>query len=246
MVAALYAFVLCANGLKLHCRFATITWKEPFGAVYSCESGAVTNDGHATHIQNINGSHLSGYINSDVHCIKVRYDQLQLTRLPQGIETFLPNLLIFQWEYGNLASITSDDLQPFPNLQFISLAYNKLTSLDGNLFVHTPKLVEIYFTMNLLENVDDGLLDGLSNLKAANFKGNTCITYFANTEIMRQLKIMLSNQCPRLTTTTKSPLTSTTSTLPVCADELELIKSLRGEILDLKNYIEFFTCPASG
>ena len=162
-------------------------------------------------------------------------------RIVKGIEKFFPNLRVFYWDFGNLTTLTADDLKPFPELQALHVQYNKLVSLDGDLFKYTPKLRWIDFDKNLLENVGIGLLDGLNNLTSAWFINNPCIDMEAETPAaIQELKLKLQNQCPPLeiSTTTSSTSTSLASTTTIsattesgqCSIEcVELIENLQEE-----------------
>lgn len=137
---------------------------------------------------------MSGKIYTDIRVFYIASTHHHLDRISKGIEKFLPNLLGFLWYDGNLATLTADDLMPFPELQMFGIYGNKLVSLDADVFKHTPKLELLYVTFNLLEHVGFGLLDGLNYLSHAYFQGNPCITFGAETpEAIQELKIKLQN-----------------------------------------------------
>lgn len=71
-----------------------------------------------------------------------------------------------------LKTITSADLQPFPNLVIININQNLLRELDGDLFKYNPYLRYIYLSNNAIERVGLGFLDGLEDLTGVQFVGN--------------------------------------------------------------------------
>lgn len=194
MLAGICAFAASTNALSFHCNFKMISWVVAGRDVYFCSSSALTIDGNSTHIQSVTGNYSSGYTNADVEGFSVYHDKL--SRLPKGIEKFFPILAGLDWRSGSLTSISSEDLQPFPQLQMILLGSNKLTSLDGDLFVYTPKMRYISFDDNLLQSIGFGLLDDLNKLTNAYFNGNPCISLAAPPQTIQELKVKLLGQCP--------------------------------------------------
>lgn len=188
-----------------------ISWVVARRDVYFCSSSALTIDGNSTHIQSATGNYLSGYTNADVEGFSVQHDKL-LNRLPKGIEKFFPILAGLDWRLGSLTSLTSEDLKPFPKLQMILLGSNKLTSLDGDLFVYSPEMHYISFDNNLLESIGYGLLDDLNKLTNAYFNGNPCINVATPPQTIQELKVKLLDQCPPSTVkVTTARMTSPTS-----------------------------------
>lgn len=236
MLVAIYAFSLDANGLILQCNFKFFN-AVIIGNHYSCQNAVFSSDGNSTHVVAVTGTHLSGKSNADVEGFSWINDEMQLSRIPKGIEKFFPKIASFNCHNGSLTSVTSEDIRVFPQLQLLSIHYNKLTSLDGDFFKYNPMISWIYFKSNQLRNIGYGLLDGLSNLTSANFGLNPCITFQATTPTeIQELKIKLRDQCPALMTTTVSSPTSSSD----CADEL---KQLREENRYLKGLVEYCTNP---
>lgn len=124
-------------------------------------------------------------------------EPLQLRRIPRGIERFFPNLIALAWIHGNVHEITADELQPLPQLSVFSIWDNKLVSVDGDLFIHTPNIMQAYFNHNQLQHVGFGLLDDLDSLWYARFNNNSCIDLDGTTpEEIQELKVQLRIQCP--------------------------------------------------
>lgn len=205
-----------SRGVEFKCNiFKTLVWSSPIGSVYTCDHPEVTEGNDSLIVESIYANHTSRMSNIDVTGLFVT-GQMKFQRIPARIEMFLPNLKVLLWDYGNLTSITSDELRPFPELKLLSLFKNKIVSLDSDLFQYTPKLFEIDFAWNLLANVEFDLLANLNELTYAYFYNNPCIDVIAQgPEAILELKKKLMMQCPPLATTITSTTMSPT-TLGFC------------------------------
>lgn len=192
MIILIFAAVWLSNGVTLNCSFVDLYFG--VGHYYTCDVKATISDGNLTHVLNITGNHSSGKSNADVNGFWISRSQFNHVLL--GIDKFFTNLHGFGWIYGKLKTVSSNDLEPFHDLKIVSFAYNELSSLDGDLFTHTPNITWIEFHGNRLENVGFGLLDGLNNFTNAHFKSNPCINFNAKTPAeIQELKLMLQKQC---------------------------------------------------
>jgi len=182
-------------------------------AGYGCPSATLVSGENPTTVTEIGGTHLAGKTNADVIIFGSVNIVIQ-TGIPSGIEKFFPNIQVFSWVSGNLSSIDSSTFKPWPYLLHLNLAYNKLVTLDGDLFQYTRKLRNICFSNNKLEHVGHGLLTGLPDLWYAQFSYNPCIdAIFDTPPQIEELKLQLPIKCPPLTTpTTPNPTTTTIST----------------------------------
>ena len=135
------------------------------------------------------------------------YDQESLTHFPKNIEKFFLNLKYIDFNNDTLMFITAKDLQPFPNVKHFIFMNNKLTSLDGDLFKYTRELTFLNFANNPISHVGYGLLDGLTELKTANFESCQCINFVGQCDknTLKVLKKELRSKCGQLATT--SPAT---------------------------------------
>lgn len=182
------------EGVTFTCVFREISWGI-IGPQYGCEP-TVTVVGNRTDLVRVVGVHPDGLSNADVRILDVRNEQL-LSRLPQNIATFFPNLIGIQWSVGSLTALTANDLQPFPNLQVLALSNNQISSLNSNLFTNTNQLQWISFFNNSLSGVGNNLFSPLTNLSFANFLENPCISVLANTpQAIQDLNNQLPLQCP--------------------------------------------------
>lgn len=204
MVAFICAAVPLISCETIHCDFHSVLWVIA-ERQYSCPFATITSDENLTHAINVTGNHTSGRSNTDVKAFTIYTDHEHLNRIPKGLGNFFPNLILFLWNYGSLTTLAADDLKPFPELQVFYAKNNKLVSIDGDLFMHSPNLILVDLQSNLLDHVGFGLLDGLNNLTSANFENNSCISVNAETPAtIQELKLQLQNQCPALATTTTS------------------------------------------
>lgn len=187
------------SGVKIECDYKMSNF-DAIGNLYVCYASIMCAENRATVIE-VRGNHSGEKNNTDVKGFWMSVHN-SLTTIPDGLEIFFANLEIFYWSNGSISTIDSSTFKPFPNLSIINLDYNKLVSLDSDLFQHTRKLRGIYFRKNLIENVGYGLLIGLTNLTTADFSLNSCINAFANTpEGIQEIKLQMNNHCQPVTTT---------------------------------------------
>lgn len=173
----------------------------------------------SSNLESVTGVHQSGYTNDDVEYLFVA--DRKLSFVPQGIEHFFNNLKGLQYSDTGILSISSNDLQPFPQLEYLVLFRNKLTSLDGDLFSNTPLLSQLYLNSNQIAHIGHNMVTNLDNLQMLFLGGNICIDRIAvgRAEVM-ELAPQLSVLCP--------PLDVTTTEFPweecPCDDEIEELR----------------------
>lgn len=168
----------------------------------SCVATAVSMK-NPTMVTKIEGIHRKPRTNANVTAFLINDPRKKglktLSTIPNGIEKFFPQIQIFWWVVGNISTIDSTTFKPWPHLIIINLDYNKLTTLDGNLFQHTRKLRRIYFTSNLLQHVGLDLLTGLTKLERLGFSRNPCINNWAkNPQEIQEINRQLRTNCPPL------------------------------------------------
>lgn len=187
-----------------------VGFRYPVGTVYTCWRAQISNYNNSTSLESVQQNHLEGKINSDVRALRVESDATRMKKLPKNIEGFFPNLEVLIWVYGNLMSITADDLKPFPEMKNLALWDNEIVSLDSDLFQHSPMLDVFHVTSNKIANVGHNVLANLNELREVWFSNNPCISFIAQTpQQIAELKQMLVAQCPSLTTTTQTTSTTT-------------------------------------
>lgn len=194
------------HGVEIECEYEMMYWH--IGYFYTC-TATVFSVNIPTAVTAINGTHMEGKFHADVKGFWISGSKT-LTKIPNGIGDFFPNLKVFWWCNGNISSIDSSTFQAFPNLLQIDLGHNKIVTLDGDEFQFTRKLRYISFKYNLLEHVGKDLLTGLIDLTWADFQFNPCTKAWTAADAPNQiheLKDQLLIKCPP-----SAPPTTTIST----------------------------------
>lgn len=183
---------------------------------YSCEARVVQIDCPSLIIV---GDHLSGMNDTTVESLMVLSQELP--QIPDGIESFFPNLRGIQIYDSKLQTISKDVLK-FPNLQVLFLNNNELVTLDADLFAYTPKLVHIWFRFNSLQHVGFNIFGHLNELATALFYGNPCTNQDANSrpEVI-ELNIQLPISCQPLDDNSTTTISTTTTEPSEHCDECE-------------------------
>lgn len=220
-------FISSSRGVILNCDFYMVDWaidlKSTIGNLYTCTTATDEASGNYTALVDVRGAHSQGRTNKDVQGLSV-WNQVSYFQIPRNIESFFPNLVGLAFWSGIFTSITADDLKPFPSLKLLDLSHNKLVTLDGDLFKHTPKIQAIYFFDNLITDVGNDLLTGLTDLKAVDFEDNTCISFQAySPAAIESLKTELRLRCSTSAATTPKPTTSSFSITSIDKNLLVLL-----------------------
>lgn len=143
----------------------------------------------------VKGTHEDGKGHANVEILEV-CNELELTRIPQGIERFFPNLKALAWTNGNIKAISANDFKLFPNLTQVNLYNNRLTTLEGNLFEYNPNVTFVGFSFNSIAHVGHNLLSNLTKLKRSYFLFNVCINMYSyDKNSLSKLKRELKHKC---------------------------------------------------
>lgn len=198
LVLVLTTIFVSSQGVVIHCNFQSVGWVQ-VDIRYTCLVTEIIDD-EVDHVVDIKGNHTE-LSNKYVQAFSVQ-EMPGLERIPQKLEDFFSGIVLLLWYAGSLTSITADDLKPFPDLMVLYISHNKLASLDGNLFAHTPRIQRLQLEGNQFEHVGRGLLDDLENLVYVNFEENPCINTLAKTpKEIEELKLKLIAKCPPLNAT---------------------------------------------
>lgn len=192
--AILIAFVPFGQCMIISCYFYNNNWAVA-GNAYGCESNAVNTENLAI-IDEIRGSHLSGKLDADVEVFVGNDNKFQF--IPTNLANFFPNLKGITFN-SPLLRLSSNDLKPFSTLIGFDNWYGQFTSIDGDLFQNAKRIQRITIEYGKLQNVGENLLNGLNELRRAYFRGNSCISLYAdNSQQISELKQNLLSQCPPL------------------------------------------------
>lgn len=190
----LLAIASPALSVVINCNFEEVNWND--GNRYTCTILQVFNQDKDEVTLTV-GEHLPSETHNDVKAFSSTIRDAFLT-FPKDLDKDFPSLEAIRIRNSALTSISSTDLAPWPNLVYFSAANNKIKTLDGNLFDHSPKLQRIIFFNNLIQRVEDNLLSNLNELIYVDFVGNLCIDFVAETpEQIESLKTQLIRQCRR-------------------------------------------------
>lgn len=165
--------------------------------VYTSWNALIAHHCHESdEIVGVSNKHLKQKSTTDVEQIKFKPFQ-NIETVPSGLEYFYPNLMIFRIPYCNLERITSNDLR-YPKLKYLQLSYNKLTSLDSDLFRNNPLLEFIGLDSNKLTNIGFYILEPMNHLKLIYAAYNACIHETASTpQLIKEIKILWREKCPQ-------------------------------------------------
>lgn len=141
--------------------------------LYTCDEGELVLTGSKTSLETVQGAHLSNLTDTDVQAIMVT-GQKTLEQLPK-LDNVFPDLVSILWTFGNLKSISAEDLKPFPRLVVLILNDNQITSLEADLFVHTRKLILVELRDNKIKHIGPDVFTGLDKLTKVDLLRNKCI-----------------------------------------------------------------------
>lgn len=189
--------------VEFTCDFGMATYAT-IGSVYYCDA-EVTIAGESKLLESVEGTHEDEMANEDVEYLRIWTQNLPF--IPGDIDNFFKNIKGLDFFDSNLTTISAEDLKQFPNLLLFGAERNKLVSLDGNLFKHTPLLRWISFQSNQIQHVGQNLVEGLINLEELNFANNPCVDVNA---VDRTAILSLNDElpifCPSLASTTTESL----------------------------------------
>lgn len=184
------------DAVTVNCEFY-LTKLETFGPLskpYQCAAKDLNLVGHAT-VDKVTGSHITSKSGDDTKLLSMK--KIKCERLPKNFNKFFPNLEgIFAFSTG-MKTVKKEDLDVFPKLRYLDMAFNKIDTLPSNLFEGNPDLEWIDFSDNWLRNIGVNLLNPVTKLNYADFQSNRCIDMKAQdrTNLRELLPALRSLQC---------------------------------------------------
>lgn len=153
-------------------------------------------------VTSIIGHHLDANTNYKVG--KVKIENMEISKIPQGLKKFFPSLKELEISKTNLSEIKQSSLEEFGmDLEKISLWFNKISKISKKSFQSTSNLTEIILWGNLIEKVERGAFDGLKNLEVLDLDENICTNayvYYDKEEVLNLIK-EIYRECGGKTTT---------------------------------------------
>lgn len=224
MVLFVWIFLLkSAASLSLTCEFTFESW--PIEPLYTCKTSSLTYDG-SSKLNFVTGSHLNeSYSNDDVQGLWLLRGVERLLFMPDDFNNYFQHIRAIKFDNTMIETISSSDLQQFPELRIFMSSYNPITTLPGDLFQFNPLLRQFYMfgladpEMNI-RYIGENLFTNLAELETVRFYGHSCIeNEYASTkseveELIKKLHIM----CPGEATTAATESTTEFSSTSVVAE----------------------------
>ena len=117
------------------------------------------------------------------HVEALKFADNNILTIPDGIDTYFPQLKALIIIRSELTTITSEDFKKLTNLEFLNLNNNKIEVLEENLFKFNPKLAHILMIQNRIRIIDSSAFLDLNQLTSLDLSGNICIKNLANNQI---------------------------------------------------------------
>ncbi|KAG5669434.1 hypothetical protein PVAND_017321 [Polypedilum vanderplanki] len=128
------------------------------GEIYICN---VTNNftitAPETFITSVNGTHLLGFDNSDVHGF---YSKNHIVNfMPYGLTKFFPNLAEIFILNAEMKEIHQKDFQQYPNLNGLNFTNNNITRIEKDLFKFNPVMNSLSLRKNPIKEIHPNVFD---------------------------------------------------------------------------------------
>ena len=122
--------VLAVSSIEIECEFSLNAVDDFVNNPYQCYVLSVSK-ADETRITGISGTHINGRSNSDVNVFDWQYNPVGY--VPSNIDAFFPNIESVRFFLIQLASISANDLNQFPNLKSLYMDSNNLIILEDDL-----------------------------------------------------------------------------------------------------------------
>ncbi|KAG5667380.1 hypothetical protein PVAND_015362 [Polypedilum vanderplanki] len=233
----IFSAIKFSRPLTLDCQFQTNNLKN-LGSLYTCLVDNVFPL-FGNIVTNISGTHQDGHNNGNVRVVKIQNSQF-LNAIPRNVRSFFPNVIGISLERTSIDKLDGDELNEYgEQLVWFALTFSFLVEVPSNFFLHTPKVVNVWFSNNQIERVGNDLFTPLNTneLKIVDFLLNRCISRLAETTPnIVALIDDLRRECPLDTGTTTTTENSSNfignyKTLNILMFLFEIRKLLESKIL---------------
>ncbi|XP_037029186.1 uncharacterized protein LOC119069240 [Bradysia coprophila] len=218
----------------LNCDFEMYPF-DTIGSIYTCTGRITINEGaKVTQMYSVAG-HMSGKNNGNV--LALRMNSKSMTTFPVNVENFFPNIKALHFGENMISHINNSHLNPFPDLRFLSMWNNHLTSLDSNLFAGLTSMSYINFEFNRIMYVGhDFVLPYSAEIR---FYSNPCISDMASTpDRISLLKFLLAVKCPPTILHIENSLESRPNLLTNVKDQVQSLQQKNQQFEDKMYYLE--------
>jgi len=166
------------QSVSFQCIYYNADWGT-LGKIYFCNVQNTLNitSLDAAQVDNITGTHLSGYNNDNVEAISIT--QGQINYFPRGLNKIFKNLKGISIVSTGFKEIHQSDLKDFPKLMNLYLYSRNIEILEENLFEFNPNLELVHLNTNKITHIDPKVFDKLTKLKYLYLQLNTCINMSA-------------------------------------------------------------------
>lgn len=190
------------SAISLKCAYAMGSY-DIIGHMYDCEARILVG-GEIDNVTNVYGTHQNGRVHENV--LGLTIESQNMLFFTTNVENHFPNIIAMNFGYNSLSHISNQHLRPFPELRYLSVINNKITSLESDLFSGLNSLKLIRFTNNHIKQIERNFLDSfvLPNFSDGAgemcFKSNVCvdITVTAEEDIVNLRKSLEENCEPEL------------------------------------------------
>lgn len=185
-----------SRSLLLNCKYKTATF-HIFPDCYTCEA-TVLLLGHEVNVEDVSRNHLAGKSNNDVVALQI-LNQEAVDFVPQNVNSFFPNLKVFEMRFCGVKTISSPELEQFgKKLEYLSFWKNDLEKIHHDLFKFSQNLKVIIFESNKIRHIDHDVFELTPYLRHLYLHYNVCVSSSSvdNDATLQELKFQLALKCP--------------------------------------------------
>lgn len=140
-------------------------------SLYTCEAYDLGNDNPNSVINGYTGPHLDSKATADVKALTI--DDNNTFYIPENLGQLF-DLTKFSLQRTQVFEIKAKHFLGMENLEYLSLAGNKLTTLTSDVFSALTKLTCINLSSNKIRFIGDATFDKLVNLRHVTLVNNGC------------------------------------------------------------------------